>query len=273
MDGYGVPARQLSELIFAYEGSSFYDDVLAPRSEEFASERTWLSEFSARPGSPWPSADDENLWRLYGLGRVNELLLLGFQPPKAGGLHWTGPRISEEQYASFAASLGLALHQVRAFSPFYHEIVEVEAAKNDDEPIQLLASLWPCLMAGNMLFSRAGVRVSAGRSRLRRELAESSTLYWAYRRQNRPYCDLSRGWGSNSQWRTKFRRDYRLGGEFYFNVDGTHDLASPSLKVDADLTRQERVELLTYRCFVVTGKPHDDLFPYKDFLARQAEQE
>ena len=31
--------------------------------------------------------------------------------------------------------------------------------------------------------------------------------------------DQSVGWGSNSQWGTKFRRDYHFPGEFHFNVD------------------------------------------------------
>ncbi|WP_437297214.1 hypothetical protein [Sorangium sp. So ce426] len=103
---------------------------------------------------------------------------------------------------------------------------------------------------------------------IRKGIAESSTMYWAYRRKNRPQQDLSQGWGSNSQWRTAFRRDYRVGQTSYYNVDGKRDLSALESTVEDDegLTREERVELLTNRCFIFTAKPHDDLWPYDDKL-------
>jgi hypothetical protein len=61
---------------------------------------------------------------------------------------------------SFAESLGLSVAEPRSFSPFYHEIVAVEQADNEDQPVTLLSTFWPCLLLGNMLFSRAGARVS-----------------------------------------------------------------------------------------------------------------
>ena len=64
------------------------------------------------------------------------------------------------------------------------------------------------------MFSRAGVAVCGGKDYIQPEIAMSSTIYWAFRRKYRPYSDLSHGWGSNSQWRTSFRRDYRIGGRF-----------------------------------------------------------
>jgi hypothetical protein len=127
-------------------------------------------------------------------------------------------------------------------------------------------------LLGDMVFSRAGVRVSGGRRFIRKDVAESSTLYWAFRRKNRPSQDLSHGWGSNSQWRTRFRRDYRLGEEFHYNVDGKHDLAAPEPAAeDRDgLAREERIELLTNRCFIRTVKPHSDLWPYDDLHSARA---
>ena len=74
-----------------------------------------------------------------------------------------------------------------------------------------------------------------------------------------------RGWGSNSQWRTAFRRDYQIGGDFFFNVDGVHDLAYQTSGADRDdLTQQERIELLIHRHFITVDKPHEDLWPYDD---------
>ena len=258
--------RELFDLIHGKHSRPLYWYVIAPWIESHADE--WLPSFASRPGSPIPSADVEDLWHLYALSRVNETLLLGFQHGRADGTDWPGPKISADEYVRFAELLGLTVTPSASFSPFFHEIVEVEEAGDEDQPISLTSTFWPCLMLGDMVFSRAGVRVSGGRHFIRKDVAESSTLYWAFRRKNRPYQDLSHGWGSNSQWRTRFRRDYRIGQEFHYNVDGKHDLAAPEpTAVDRDgLTREERAELLTNRCFLRTPKPHNDLWPYDDML-------
>jgi hypothetical protein len=117
-----------------------------------------------------------------------------------------------------------------------------------------------------MMFSRAGVAVHGGTDRIRPQIATSSKMYWAFRRKNRPYHDLSQGWGSNLQWRTSLRRDYRIGGRFYFNVDGKNDLEGSGFRSPNEdgLSLAERIELLTNRCFIRTAKPHGDLWPYDD---------
>jgi hypothetical protein len=263
--------RELFDVIHGKHSRPLYWHVIAPWVESHAGEREWLRSFTSRHRSPIPQADVEDLWRLYALSRVNETLLLGFQHGRADGTDWLGTRISSDEYVRFAESLGLTVTDSRSFSPFYHEIVEVEEARDTDQPVKLVATLWPCLMLGDMIFSRAGVRVSGGRQCIRKDVAESSTLYWAFRRKNRPFQDLSHGWGSNSQWRTRFRRDYRIDQELYYNVDGKHDLATREPAEDRDgLTRGERIELLTNRCFVTTTKPHDDLWPYDDMFRTRA---
>lgn len=126
---------------------------------------------------------------------------------------------------------------------------------------------------------RAGVSAIGGRHVCSAPLAQTSTLYWAYRRKYRPYVDLSHGWGSNSQWRTSFRRDYRIDGHLYYNVDGEHDLSlhkltgpcSGSGNETDSLTRQERLELLIHRCFITTDKPGSALWPYDDKVVLRAE--
>jgi hypothetical protein len=258
--------RELFDLIQGKDSRPLYRYVIAPWVESHVGEREWLRSFASRHGSPVPQADLEGLWRLYALSRVNETLLLGFQHGRADGTDWPGPKISPDDYLRFAESLGLTVTASPSFSPFYHEIVEVEEARDEDQPVTVVATFWPCLMLGDLIFSRAGVHVSGGRRFIRKDVAESSTLYWAFRRKNRPYQDLSHGWGHNSQWRTSFRRDYRIAGKFHYNVDGKHDLGAPDPAAeDRDgLTRGERVELLTNRCFVTTTKPHRDLWPYDD---------
>ena len=108
-----------------------------------------------------------------------------------------------------------------------------------------------------------------------KEIAERSKLWWAYCRRLRAVEDMSHGWGSNSQWRTSFRRDYRFGSELMFNVDGALDLGAPAPPSDPrlrelleafPLSRDDRVELLVNRCFVRTTSPDDDLWPYDDTL-------
>lgn len=261
------PYRKLCDILYEYDGSALYQDFLAPWVKNNPAELDWLASFSSNAGDSAPHAEIEDLWRLYALGRVNELLLLRFQQGQADGTPWPGPPITSQVYVAFAESLGLIAEDERPFSPFYHEIVKVELDPREDQPVTLTYTVWPCLMLGDMVFSRAGVNVTGGTRFIRKEVAESSTLYWAYRRKNRSYQDLSHGWGSNSQWRTKFRRDYRIGEEYFYNVDGKHDLAKPDQREEEDrdgLAIEERIELLTNRCFIKTSKPHDDLWPYDD---------
>jgi hypothetical protein len=261
-----APYRRLYELVHSDDSGHLYSRVLAPWAEAHRTERDWLRSFADRAGNPVPPAAVEELWRLYALSRVNETLLR-FQGGQADGSDWPGPAITLDEYAAFAESLGLAVSEERIYSPFHHEVVEVEQAADEGGPVVVLSLSWPCLMLGEMLFSRAGARVSAGRRAIRKEVAESSTMYWAHWRKNRPYEDLSHGWGSNSQWRTSFRRDYRKGGHCLYNIDGTRDLSAVPSEDDRDgPSAAERVELLTNRCFVRCMKPHGDLWPYDDTL-------
>ncbi len=54
---------------------------------------------------------------------------------------------------------------------------------------------------------------------------------------------------------------------FYCNVDGDVPVDKPhpedtDAPLDVSLTTEERIELLTHRCFIVTDKPHGDLWPF-----------
>jgi hypothetical protein len=226
----------------------------------------WLRDFGERAGRIIAPVTQDELEVLYALSRANEALLVNFQPARTGGSWGDGPAfIAPNEYAAFMTALGLEIVNAKDFSPFFHEIVTVEQDADASAPVIVVGECWPALMLGDMLISRAGVAVSGGRNRIRKEIAETSTLYWASRRRNRPRTDLSAGWGSNSQWGTAFRRDYRIGDMFYFNVDGTNDLRTPAAAEDRDgLTPNERRELLIHRCFITVDKPHGDLWPYDD---------
>jgi len=241
--------------------ADLFHELLCPWME---SERGWLTAF-AQQTSPEPIAIEDS-WRLYALSRINEILLMAFQRGTYDS--WEGPTLTLPEYRAFMTGLGFRVVDEPAYSPFFHEIVDiVEAAplRPRSDYIDLERIDWPALMLGPMMFSRAGVAVSCLAGTLNPGIATSSTLYWAHRRKFRRREDLADGWGSNSQWRTQFRREYIVGDKLLFNADGKYDLNDRNQALREDgLTRSERIELLTYRCFVRCAKPDDDLAPYYD---------
>src|SRR4249920_582190 len=86
--------RELFDLIHGKHSQPLYWYVIAPWVESHPGQREWLGSFALRRGAPIPPADDEDLWRLYALSRVNETLLLRFQHGRADGIDWPGPIIS-----------------------------------------------------------------------------------------------------------------------------------------------------------------------------------
>ena len=260
--------------MLGFRGERFPAEALSGWSSRYPEEGRWLEAFGRRVG-PHDPASSEELWRLYALSRVLELMLLSFQAGSADGSAWPGPGLALEEVCAFARALGLTVVTPTRYAAFDGEIVSVVQAGDPGEPVSLESVVWPCFMLGDLLVCRAGVVVRAGSTQVDARIAAHSTLYWAYRRKYRPVQDLSHGWGHNSQWRTSFRRDYRANGRLYLNVDGELDLALPAVEGDERealanqdglLTRLERTEMLTHRCFVVTSKPSDDLWPYDDRL-------
>lgn len=224
--------------------------------EDHADEALWLATRSAAVAEV-PAVVDEELWRMYALSRVIDLLLLGSQAPPS-------------DYAVLMTELGMRVVERGAFHPFFHEVVAIQAVDDPAAPPQIQRVIWPCLFLGNLLISRAGCAITAGRDHMDPALAASTTLYWAHRRSHRPVTDLSVGWGHNSQWRTRFRRDYWIDRSLHYNVDGHLDVRLPQVEhgnpAREELTADERVELLVHRCFVRTHEAHDDRWPYHDRL-------
>lgn len=262
--------RHLHDALLHYEGDAVFPDLLAPWIHANPSAHAWLASFRQREGTPVPHADVEELWDLYALSRICDQLLLRFQASGQDPSEWPGLPIAMNEFVLFVEALGLTVSRPGRFAAFYHEVTDVESCGVPRGDARILAWRWPCVMLGNMMFVRAGVAVSAGAGILAPGIADRSTLYWTYRRRARLCQDLSHGWGSNSQWRTAFRRDYIAGGSFLFNVDGKRDLATYEQRSDdiddpaADLTLDERIELLTHRCFVTCTKSDEDLWPYDD---------
>ncbi|HET7233810.1 MAG TPA: hypothetical protein VFJ16_27615 [Longimicrobium sp.] len=252
-----APYRELYDQILDYDGAGLHHDVLRPWLDRNGAERRWLDEIRARRGSPVPPVTAEESCRLYALSRIIDLLQLSFAPP-APEPRWTIAAVSAKDFVEFADALGLERIDQTAFHPFYHEIVTVDAEPNENATPRLVDAYWPGLMLGPLLLSRTGCRVAAGRRHIMKEVAETSTLHWAYARNNRPATDLSAGWGSNSQWRTAFRRDYAIDGELRYNVDARENPGGAGEALDP----AERLELLRHRCFIISPTPSGDLWPY-----------
>ena len=244
----------LFKSILNYEGTSLHSEVLLPWLKENQFEiANWLTRFKLFDNSA--KIDVEDLWELYALSRINDVLLLNFQSQPNPNL-----KISHIEYLDFFNQLGFTTIEEMDFHPFYHEIVGVT-------PIgikpHIESSKWSGLMLGNMLFSRAGVCISSNNQYIEKNISENSTLYWAYTRSSRSCYDLSHGWGSNSQWRTKFRRDYKSEHGLLYNVDATEDITYANLEAEENqLTREDFIELIRHRCMVKCSQDSSDLFPF-----------
>lgn len=235
-----------------------YAALLQPWLAQHADEVRWPLEFTQRTWRDWSAASAEDLCRLYAMFRVTSLLLLRFQRSGADAEDYAGPPVTAEGFLAFHAALGLRVPRMPAYHPFFHEIVAVETASDAAANISVIETHWPALMLGDLLYLRAGCVVSAGAQHVVKSVAEHSTLYWTFRRRDRPCRDLSHGWGSNSQWSTALRRDYLTPTACHYNVDGGSALPSPGTTADAALMH----ELLRHRGLIRTAADDSDLFPY-----------
>ncbi|MFL5760033.1 MAG: hypothetical protein ACJ789_09850 [Thermomicrobiales bacterium] len=180
------------------------------------------------------------------------------------------PCLSQQTYIRFFEGLGFAsFGDERPYSPFSHELFEVIENPSHNGGIVIDEVVWPGLSFGELLFSRAGVRVRCLPGVLDKESAERSTLYFAFRRRRRKTDDPSVDWGHNSQWKTELYRFYDDGTHYHFNVDGKIDLGANDLSgveqnSNSKLMLAQRRELLVHRCVVTGWEPRDDLWPYDD---------
>jgi hypothetical protein len=234
-----------------------YSEVLAKWIDDNQHDLAHIHKFKSAASD----LSHEDSWDLYALSRCSDLLLLRFQENHQK-TRWLGPIIENEQRNAFFTALGMTLIDRKAFHPFFHEIVEVTQDPDESLPPVIESEVWPGFMLGDMMFCRAGVRVRSGIAILNKPIAERSTLYFSYIRNNRPASDMSHGWGHNSQWRTGFRRDYLENGNYCYNVDGQCELEDTSSRFSIynmkDLSAIQRIELVTNRCFVTTRLSDDE---------------
>ncbi|MCZ1005657.1 hypothetical protein [Streptomyces lydicus] len=265
----GVDARALFRALHEHEGPHAHEVTSVPWLQQTGDEyRLWLARAAVHDG--WWTGETAMrgsgllIRELYALSRVNDVLLLGFQPSgdappgpswPVRRLQWPGVSLSE--YVALFTGLGMTAFDdedaaAGTFDPFFHEIVDVEQADDLAAPIRITQVVWPGLMLGDLLFSRAGVRVRAGRNHAQRGVADCFPLYWTFRRNYRPTVDESHDWGAQSQWATNFRLDYRTSTSLELNVAGDADIdTAEDLSGDAaQLAVGERRELLRHRCLL-----------------------
>src|SRR5262249_25979293 len=193
--------RELYFNLLTYEGSQPFHKVIRPwqsKAEEAIRALGAYMQMNS-PTNPY-EVKNEDLWQWYALSRVNDCLLMSFQTrpdfyqaPSRENKYWLNTtnneahkrlinqpdnRIEREEYLRFFTSLGFTLFAEAPYNPFYHEIVEVEETPGLSEPIVVDHVYWPGLMFGEMLFSRAGVRVHSSPGELDKETAENSVLYF-----------------------------------------------------------------------------------------------
>ena len=122
--------------------ADLFQELLRPWMER---EREWLTAF-AQQTSPAPIAMEDS-WRLYALSRINQVLLMAFQR----GTHdnWEGPTLNLADYLAFMTGMGCRVVDEPAYSPFFHEIVEIVEADGTQprkDCIDLARVDWPALM-------------------------------------------------------------------------------------------------------------------------------
>jgi hypothetical protein len=207
----------------------------------------------------------EDSWTLYAFSRVAEWLLLSYQP-RAADPDDADDGLPMEAYEQFVAGIGATFPRVTDFHPFLHEIVAVQPDDDPQAAPVLTALWWPGCMIGSLMLQRAGVTVRAGANHLQPHVAAGSALYWSWRRQHRPAVDLSHDWGSNSQWRTKFRRDYWLSERLAFNVDAELE---PAEDHRGGAPTDDSLELLGHRCSVLIDQGEDQ-WPWDNHYSEPA---
>ena len=248
-----------------YRGANPMRDVFEPT---IVKARSAVDEFRplARPDSigarPIDQTTLELLWNLYALSRVVDLALLSFQPSRIEAP--TPVAVTTEELSEFMVGLGFTIHVEQDFRPFFHEIVDLADETESNPSIENI--FWPSFFLDDLLFLRSGVSITAPARSYRKSVCENSVLYWSFIRRNRPTEDLSMGWGSNSQWRTKFRRDLIIGDTLIYNADGELRLGDGSSSPSSDPGRDDMpdaawIDLIRHRCFVLDEVAHEP-WPY-----------
>ncbi len=252
------------ETILDFKAEDFFESVIKKWIVE-NDYKNYISNISNKISGRKNELLQEDIWELYALSRVLDLLTLPFQTDNdADDSDWKGPRITVAEYIEFNNLLGLEITTPFSFKPFNCEIIEAQIGMNDFEIIECN---FPAVKLNNLMIKKAGVKILLNPDKFNLNLINKASIYWAFRCKNRKYFDLSQGWGSNSQWRTDLRLDIETENSYIYNVTGRFNLNSPTIELTEELNQQdlelnEAVELTVFRHFMKCTKDDSDLFPY-----------
>ncbi|MEM6806664.1 MAG: hypothetical protein AAF696_35010 [Bacteroidota bacterium] len=211
------PYYQLFQSLQEQGENRLSSELLENWLKENPDEIAWIRKLSNYQLEDWKTSHSDELCRIYALGRINELCLYKLDKLKADQSSLFSSCF--QSYLHFFQNLGLQIREENPFHPFFHEIVEI-AESDSHTQINLREVLYPALMIGKSVFSRARVSAFLPQDSYDLHCLKTSTLFWAYRRANRKTQDLSYGWGSNSQWRTEMRIDVETEEKYHYNLRG-----------------------------------------------------
>ena len=259
-------SRDLHDKILAFEGDGLFERILRPwiQDNKYNEYNFGISDKAGDTRIEIDASPDD-LCELYALTRVLDLLTLRFQPDnKADGSEWKGPEIDLQEYKKFCGQIGLEVLYPDSFNTFNCEIIQ---AIEGEGTLQIIECFYPAVKRKNIMIKRAGIKIALDPTTFNIERVNTVPIYWAYRRKNRPYFDLSQGWGNNSQWNTQMRVDIETDGSFIYNQNGKLDLTNITPQVLNELKEQrlelyEAIELAKYRHFFTSNNSDKDLFPY-----------
>ena len=251
--------RDLFNKICEYEGDKVYQNLLFPWVEN-----SNYNEFIVTISNKLNLTKEEN-WELYALSRVLDILTLKFQPNNnSDNSNWLGPQLTINEFYDFVKYLGLEINFPKKYDAYNCEILR---SIEGNENFEIINCLFPSVKLGKLLIKRSGVIITNKTTDYNLDLINNSIIYWASRRKNKGYRDLSQGWGSNSQWITEFRIDFETDEMYIYNSNGKFDLNELSDDTLTELNEQnleinEAIEILTNRNFIKCKKDDKDLFPY-----------
>ncbi len=256
-----ISIRDLYDQIFAFEGTHLFESILKPWVIE-NEYKTYILTVSNKIQSNKVDLSQDDVWELYALNRVLDILTLGFQPDNKADGDWTGTDLTLSEYIAFTDQIGLETGVPAYFHSFDCEIMEAQEGETD---FKITEHCFPAVKLKNLMIKRAGVKISLNPQHFDLTQINAASIYWTSRRKNRKYQDQSQGWGSNSQWRTDLRLDLETTDHFIYNLQGTFDLTKATNDQQYelyDLELQEAIELTRFRHLMQSAKDDTDLYPY-----------
>lgn len=258
--------RGLYYKIFEFEGDNLYNELLLPWLEQ-SSYLDFINEVANNLYDDHSRLNGIHTTELYALTRVLDILTLPLQESCTylDNKRWKGHSITVSEYTKFVESLGLQVIKPNKFHPFESEVFEAKFGTS----FEIIDTIFPAVMLNNLMIKRAGVFISIDNSDILKNI-NTSTMYWTFRRNNRPCEDLSHGWGSNSQWSTRHRIDlktkngyvYNQTGEISLNVSKKHLTPKHNMYLLEDnLSINDGIELVRYRQ-LISKSNSNEFFPY-----------